>query len=329
MPDNDGSEAQRSTLLSSRLRLAIGPVVLLLILLAIDRGALLESLRGARLAPLLLAGAVVLPPIALRALRWKCLLGPLVGRARYAELLRVYAAGIFLGTVTPGRVGEFVRVTEVPHLEGSRAGYAGALASVLLDRLFDVAVLFALAVFALGVLLPGETGLGWVAGTGLAAGLLLWAGWQLVSASRLAALRARIAGLLPERARAGALERTGEFADAVRSLSAGRALAALVLTLLAWAIGYAANWLTSQSLGLGIGYLEIAGISALCSLAAMLPISVLGAGTRDAVLILILAGYGRSPAEAVAFSVLLLALTLWSGLISGVALLFRRAGAGA
>ena len=56
--------------------------------------------------------------------------------------------------------------------------------------------------------------------------------------------------------------------------------------------------------------IELAGISALASLVTLLPISVLGAGTRDLALIVLLAPYGIGRVEALALSTLFLALAL-------------------
>ena len=107
------------------------------------------------------------------------------------------------------------------------------------------------------------------------------------------------------------------------TLRVGPGTAALVvaLTAVSWAITYAANYLYCSSLGLPVGYLEIAAISALCSLIAALPISIAGAGTRDAALIAILAPLGIAPAEAVALSALMLSNVLFVGAVCALSFL--------
>ena len=96
-------------------------------------------------------------------------------------------------------------------------------------------------------------------------------------------------------------------------------LGCAALTVLSWAITYAANYLYCVSLGLEIGYFEIAGISAVASLVALLPISIAGAGTRDAALIVMLAPFGASPVQAVALSALMLSNVVFVGAVCALA----------
>jgi len=87
------------------------------------------------------------------------------------------------------------------------------------------------------------------------------------------------------------------------------------MTVVSWAVTYTANYLFCIGLGLPVGYLEIAGISAVASLVAALPISIAGAGTRDAALIAMLAPYGVDPVQAVALSTLMLSNVLFGAAV--------------
>ena len=121
-----------------------------------------------------------------------------------------------------------------------------------------------------------------------------------------------------------ALRMKGEtVAEIVAAARALRAVAtrAVLLTIASWAITYAANYCFSRSLGLPLSFFEMAGISAVCSLVASLPVSIAGAGTRDAALIAILAGYGIGSAKAVALSTLMLSTVLFAGSICALAFL--------
>jgi uncharacterized membrane protein YbhN (UPF0104 family) len=104
-----------------------------------------------------------------------------------------------------------------------------------------------------------------------------------------------------------------------QAVGAGGALACALLTLASWAVTYLANYLYCVGLGLPVGYLEIAGISAVASLVASLPISIAGAGTRDAALIALLAPYGVDPPRAVALSALMLSNVLFVGAVCALA----------
>ncbi len=103
----------------------------------------------ARVHPGWVAVAVVLSlaSYAFRALRWGAILQP-VSAAPTSALLGCTAAGFAISTLLPGRIGELVR----PLLLSRRTGLpaAATLASILAERLIDLATL--LALFAGGVM---------------------------------------------------------------------------------------------------------------------------------------------------------------------------------
>jgi uncharacterized protein (TIRG00374 family) len=298
------------------LQRAIGPVVLLVILYGVDFQELRGAFGRASGGSVLLAAALMLPPVLLRALRWRLLLGPIAAGAGLGRLLAVYAHAIFVGSVTPGRLGEFVKVLHVTRLGATRGE---ALASVLIDRLYDVVLLAGVGGVGLWALALSDDVT--LLALGVAAGLAvlgLWAAWQITYAEGMAGLRSVFVQRLPKGLRMRVTGVAGEFRSALGALSPGAIWGAALLTVPAWGLTYLANYLVATSLGLDVGYLDMAAISAICSLVALLPISVMGAGTRDAVLIVVLTRYGGSPAEAVALSTLMLALTLWTALACGV-----------
>lgn len=296
-PEPDGAWRRRATL-------AIGPLLLVLILSTLDPAELFAVFRDAEVAPLAAAYAVPLPAILLRVLRWRILMGSLAGRWRASELVAIYARSIAIGVLTPGRLGELSRGALVARRGG---GWGPALWSALVDRLSDLVFLALLAAGAAALYAAPSAGdallLGAVAG-GIVAGS---AGlWLLGRSGTAARWRRRLL------ARSG---RASDGAGTVERLGPGDALACAVLTVVSWAVTYAANYLFCLGLGLPVGYLEIAGISAVASLVASLPISIAGAGTRDAALIAMLGPFGVDPAQAVALSTLMLSNVLFGAAV--------------
>lgn len=270
----------------------LGPAVLLAILSRVDLAEIARSLGRVSLRHAALACVVVLLSVLIRTLRWRVILAAVGVRLPYRELLGYYGYSFFIGSVTPGRVGELVRTFPIVRA-GADPGVA--LFTVLFDRLTDVAVLVIAATAALALGLghrddAGRAALVLVALGGLAAGV----GWVLLRSKA----KRFVAGLR----------------EGMRSMTAGVVAVCVGLTLAAWAVSYGANWLLSESLGLGVSYLWIVGVSAAASLVSLLPVTVLGAGTRDATLIVLLASQGIDATDALALSALFLLITLWSGL---------------
>lgn len=273
------------------LRHLLGPVLLVVIAIRIDRAAVLDALSQARLTPMFAAAAAVLVTIPVRAARWEGILARMGHGAGLLEALRLYAGGTFAGTATPGRVGELYKAAPLV-----RRGMPAqrALASVLLDRCFD-------------------------AGAGGLVALVYFA-----AIGRGAAALAAVSGVLAVAIAAGFLVRLrGRFAIVPFAAIAMPAslVRAAVLTAVASAWAWSANHLLVRSLGLPLGPLETAGISATAALASLLPVSMLGIGTRDAALLVLLARYGIAASDAVALSTLFLLLNIWTGLACGLAAL--------
>jgi len=123
--------------------LAIGTALFVLYLANIPFAEAVHRLREVPRGPLvLILVSNALTPI-LKALRWRALLGASGEQLRFRTLFSSVSAGFFLGLVTPGTSGEFGRVItlEVDRVAG--------LASVLFEKVWDLAILVLIAVTAL------------------------------------------------------------------------------------------------------------------------------------------------------------------------------------
>ncbi len=110
-----------------------------------------ETLKRVQLGWVAAAVGFSLLSYALRALRWGAILQP-VGTVPAPALIGCTAAGFAINTILPGRLGELVRPLLLARKTGLPA--AATLASILTERLIDLATL--LAVFAAGVAMAAE-----------------------------------------------------------------------------------------------------------------------------------------------------------------------------
>lgn len=298
---------------------AIGPVVLAVILIHLDLGAITAILRKASLGPLILAYLMFIPSLFFRTIRWRALMSPQGIHLGFWESFSAYAFSIFVGVATPGRLGEF---TKALHLKRKGNSLGSSFFSVLMDRLFDIIFLL---IFGCGALFSlfqfGTTTLkamAWIFICVALGVMLLWfttrgkgnkAGMRLLRAVSPRSLRSRVV--------------TGyqDFSGGFRQTRPGILAEAFFLTTLAWGANYLAVYLFGRALGFGISFIVMACIAAVCALVALLPISVMGVGTRDAALILMLGKYGVSEAGAVAFSTLILSMLLFNAVICSFSLL--------
>jgi len=217
--------------------------------------------------------------IAVRAWRWNLLLRVHGAAFSPVRAWSVYATGVFLGTFTPGRLGDLAKAFYVRQERG--LDWEKALAGALLDRLFDVAFMGLIAVWALFHLsVEIDTGL-------LLVAIALLAG--VVFAFRLLGKRL-------SRWPFASVTRWSKAMDFVRSMRAElgqltRAIGfwAAVLTIVAYGIYFTQTIYLARALDLPLSEGDIVAAIVLVGLASFLPLSVAGLGTREGILALVMA----------------------------------------
>lgn len=259
------------------------------------------------LAIVLVAGNVVAG-----ALRWRVLLRAYgaVRLAPLAELVRLYFVAFFYNTYLPGAVAGDVGRGVVTRDAFAAEGATGALAVVLVER--------ALGLFGLFALL----GAGLVAARGeLDRGVLWW--WTVLGSAGSFALVAAIP--LARRLGPHLPARLAAITDRLPALRDGRAFAvAIALSVATQALVAVAGWVLLAALA----PIDLAGsllVVPLAAATAFLPITVGGAGAREAVYVALCGRlFGMSEANALAASLGLWLAHLIVGAAGGVAQLARR-----
>lgn len=301
--------AMRSDLLRLSVRL-IGPILLIAVIWRVDdKDALWRTITNGD--PILLGGAVILnvPIVHLKVQRWRELLA---ARGYHYPLGRSYAAvlsSLYLGMLTPGHVGDVLRVQyvwreiDVPYGEG--------LAVTLMDRFCDLYTLA--AVVALGTVhfasaLNSE---------------LVHLSWAAVAIAALAPSLLLLRG--PAELVGRALRRLTErwhtsftaLLRALRGMIGRAALVAIPLTVASLAIGYAQGWIVARALGLRLSYLDVASLLATTSLLGLMPISISGVGVRELFLAFVFPALGLLAANGVAFGLLVFACNYLAIVLAG------------
>lgn len=286
-------------------------------------------LRGVRAEAALALAVLNLAILASFAMRWWLILGALGFRRPYLPLAgyRLAAFGVTYFTPGPQLGGEPLQVYLLQRRQGVPA--ASALASVALDKLFELLANFTFLLLGVGTLLLS----GFVAGPAripaLPAALALLAlpagaALALRAGSRpLSRLLSRLASLLPawaflpraSRALACAEQQAGEFLQRQpRAI-----LQALALSALTWAALLLEFRLALQALGAPLSLPQAVAALTAARLAFLLPIPA-GVGALEAGQVLAMQAFGVNPAFGVSLSLLIRArdfafggLGLWLG----------------
>jgi len=292
---------------------SIGPIVLIYIVWKIDLGELRGILSRCSPGFFLAAYFMIIPALLLRATRWRSLLSGQGLHSGFMETVNIYSYSILMGLVTPGHIGEFIKVF---YLKRRGLSLGGSFFSVFLDRILDILFLFVVGVVALFALLSSEArnvtiSVLLIAGILGAFGLM----WFFTRGKGFDLALVCLKHVSPSKFRERMIGGFSDFAEGFQRMTMAGATQAFALTAFAWTANYYAVYLLGRSLGFELSFPQMAGIAAISSFVALLPISIMGVGTRDATLILILAQYGVSEEKAVAFSALCLSIIIWSAVV--------------
>jgi uncharacterized protein (TIRG00374 family) len=277
---------------------AIGPLLLVVVIWRLeDKGALWEAVRAAHWQPLALATLLVVPNVYLKVLRWQLLLSASGHRYPLRNATLAVLSSLYLGMVTPGRVGDLLRVHYARHEAG--VPYSDGLAVTVMDRICDLYVLVAFV--ALGI----------AHFTSVLRGELAYLTWGAVIVSTLAPLALLLPGLadglmgriyrrLPGSS-AGGLER---FLRSLRALVGRRLAVVIPLTIASFVLNYVQGGWIARAIGAPLGVMDIVAMLSITSLLSLTPISVSGVGVRELFLALIFPTLGLPAAQGVVFGLL-------------------------
>ena len=285
----------------------LGPALLILFLANANLVELWATLRGASLWPILLSLLLMPPFVLIKAWRWLRIMRELGLQLDFPTACALYTVGLFYGATTPGQAGDLLKAV---YLRDRGQPLAPAMLSVILDRLFDLLVMAALAtlgIFALGRLLPSRE---------LQTALVLLMGLGLTTLTVLLVARGPRTWMLTVALPRGAPRLTATLGRWNEQLQGLTLRPALVVELGLLSLGSAfftflRLWLLFLALSLSLVPLYVVvGASALIAVLQVLPISIAGVGVRDAVLIAILLPYGYTTEQAITLSALFLLLNL-------------------
>jgi uncharacterized protein (TIRG00374 family) len=297
------------------LGLGVSGLALWLAIRGVDLGRTAQVLGRVAPAPLGIVAAALAVQLLVRSARWSLLLsvGPR-GAVPARRLVPVVLVGYLGNTVLPARLGDPLRALLVGRREGIPA--SGALGSVVLERAIDTLTL-ALLVFPAAALSGAPDWLiraaalaAALAGAVLAAAQTRFPSWMIGRLRRSA----------PSRRWTSWLARADHFAAAMDSAGRRRAvLGAVGLSLLAWLLDGTIYWATASSLGIELSPAGAMLVSAITVLGTAIPSAPGYVGTFELAASTIAGGLGVAPAAALAFAILVHALTALPLAFGGVA----------
>jgi len=243
----------------------------------------------------------------LKTLRWSTILR---GREVYLPLSGTYSsylASYYAGGVTPGRIGDLLKFQ---YVKGQGHGIGISLSSAIADRLWDAFAVLIVSVIGFPFILHLSNSQ--IIGA-VAILVITFVTLILVTKYRKEAYNVfsvLFYKLIPDKYTEKFKGQGKEFIKTLLPLNGSEFTILFSTTLLSWIVFYFRYYLLALALGINIGFISISIILSITVQVTLIPLSILGIGTRDAVLIGLLKPFGISGEEAVAYSLAILAVNL-------------------
>ena len=287
---------------------AVGPIVLAFLLVrVVDYGELRELLRDLRYWWLAAGLGAVQLIVLLRTLRWMELHAAFGLRpAPFSYQLRLTYATSLATLVVPQIVNPLSRLVLLLQ-DGYRTGRA--LAASISEKLLDLASYLVFGVIGSIALASTFGGIVWWA-AGLAAVVVagVWVAYTM--RARLGEIAVRLIERLPGVGHEDA-DKPGTTSEMTQDiLSLDRMVAMRVLL---WSLAISLTQATmlffiTRSVGVDLSYLFMVAVWGIIALSLLLPLSVNGVGTREAILVTAFSAVDRSTDAAVAIGLLTLVI---------------------
>jgi len=267
----------------------IGIILLAALLHRIDVSGFFDVLRQFRWPEILLLEIISALVILTKAWRFKILAGRYSVPIDLQKSTVIYGSSMFFSTITPGRVGDFIKVFYLKNLYGSSLRKGIYLS--LVDRLFDLLTIALFAMFGLALIIPVRIIVtACLVGLGLI--LLLYIFGKKYFTKLMTGF---IAGL------GRRLKINLDNVD-LSLLFSRRLILPAIFSLIPNGLIFCQMIFISHISQTAIAPLSIIGILALGNLISMLPVTISGLGTRDAAFVYLLARQGIPATQAMTLS---------------------------
>ncbi len=290
----------------------IGLIIFVLILFKLDLLKLINILNKINYFYFGLACLMLILLIITKSYRWNYLKKKQIINYSFKDSFLMYNTGLFLGILTPGRLGD---LSKILYLKNDNYSLGKSSVSVILDRLSDL--LFLIVFGYLGMFLFFSFFQNLV--------IILTIIFILIPVLMFVFFKNNLIqiflkkifnSLIPLKYQKSWQLNFQDFIKNLKYYKFKEYFSVFLITLLSWLIYYSQMFFLAKSIGItNISPLYLSISVTITAFVILLPISFLGLGTREATLIFLFSFFSISKELSVSFSLLMLSMTLLSALI--------------
>jgi uncharacterized protein (TIRG00374 family) len=289
------------------LRYGVSLAIVALLIVYVDWRLLLDAFIQARLAILCLAIVVVAISLWIRAIRWKILLASST-RIAIIDLFWLGLTGITLNVVLPASLGDVAKAYYAYRRTGLKEE---VLSTAVLDKLLGLLSVFLLGTFA--ALSRNLSAYVYVTAPLALAFFVLSFFPQVVPWRLLERLQVRV---LKNRLLIGKLR-------SAFSVHLSQRIGCLLVSFVGWLVTSLIFYLLCLAFSVQISYLYVVALAPLLTIARLVPITVSGLGTQEALIIYLFSQAGISATSALVVSLSFTVITTFLPGLVGLLVIWR------
>ncbi len=291
--------------MNNKLLVLIGLFIFIIVLSRVEIENILAIISKADLNYFALALLVFAIMLLLKGIKWKYILASQGTNISVLKATKYFTIGFFFSSFTPGRIGDFARAVYV----AKNQSLTKALASVFLDRLIDISILISFALLGSLILTSTITKAGFELWPFFTTAVFFFLAVFLLLKEKYIKklLKPFYLIFVPDNAKEVVSKKFSEFLSAVKQFPNKKK--ELVMSLFAgiifWLLTIFFAQFLAHSIGAKLSYEETLVLYSIISLTDIIPITVSGIGTREAVSVVFFSFLGIESELAIAFSLLL------------------------
>ncbi len=277
----------------------IGVALFIFILCKINLRETLSVLSGINIYYFLIVICIMTLGSIIKPYRWKYILKISEINYPFWKTFKLYFIGLFLGIITPGRVGEAGKIF---YLKKDNHPTSKSMISIFIDRLADLIYLIVFGYLGLFLFFNLFKKLIWAL-TILIFICLVLICLTIKIKSIKAPFKRIIIFLIPEKYKEKSNNYISELIKIINQYKPKDYLIIFGLTILCWIPAYISLYFLVKSVGLyNVSFLYLVISMTIASLITLLPITISGLGTREAALLLLFSPLGIASEKVIAFS---------------------------
>lgn len=238
-----------------------------------------------------------------QTLKWQLILRSQGINKDLMTLYKIQLVGVYYALLTPGKVGSVVKALYLK--EAANKGLEECSSSVVIDKILETITLIFLGVIGSFFLIDRFPNLYLQLIFVLVIVTLLFYVFYSKKRTRVL-LKFFFNVIIPEKFRSRLRQSFHLFYDMFPRKR--QLILPTLLTIVNWLLIYCLSFVVALALGIKINFLVFILLLPLAAMAGLLPITILGLGTRETALIILFQPYGVLPGKLIAMSILGLAL---------------------